>query len=163
MLKCSETYSFSTFPMPKKLSCGVLVFNEHGQVLLAHVTGCVQWDIPKGTAEPGETPLAAALRETFEETGIVFEPQVLEDLGVFTYRWDKILHLFRTFVDTRTVDILQCACVSMFVHEQTKLSIPEMDGYRWARVEEIDELCAPVMAAALGRAFASLRAPRPER
>jgi 8-oxo-dGTP pyrophosphatase MutT (NUDIX family) len=28
------------------------------------------WDFPKGTVEPGETPLAAALRETAEEAGL---------------------------------------------------------------------------------------------
>ncbi len=28
------------------------------------------WDFPKGQIEPGETPFAAALRETAEETGL---------------------------------------------------------------------------------------------
>ena len=30
-----------------------------------------RWDLPKGHAEPGETLLATALRETEEETGIL--------------------------------------------------------------------------------------------
>lgn len=37
------------------------------------------WDFPKGTIEPGETPLAAAIRETEEEAG-------LTDLG---FRWGE--------------------------------------------------------------------------
>ncbi len=28
------------------------------------------WDFPKGTLEPGETPLAAAIREVKEETAL---------------------------------------------------------------------------------------------
>ena len=49
------------------LSCGVLLFNEHDQLLLAHATGNRHWDVPKGLADPGEAPLAAALRETWRK------------------------------------------------------------------------------------------------
>ncbi|HLL12003.1 MAG TPA: NUDIX domain-containing protein, partial [Rubrivivax sp.] len=45
------------------LSCGILVFNPKIELLLGHATGSARWDIPKGIAEEGESPLAAALRE----------------------------------------------------------------------------------------------------
>ena len=32
------------------LSCGVLLFNEHDEILLAHATGNRHWDVPKGLA-----------------------------------------------------------------------------------------------------------------
>lgn len=52
---------------------------------MAHVTGHEGWDLPKGCAEPGESPVAAALRETFEETGLVFLAEDLVDLGEMPY------------------------------------------------------------------------------
>ena len=33
---------------PLSTSCGTLVINQHGQILLCHVTGTRNWDIPKG-------------------------------------------------------------------------------------------------------------------
>jgi ADP-ribose pyrophosphatase YjhB (NUDIX family) len=49
-------------------SCGTLIFNKKGQMLLCHVTGTNHWDIPKGMQEPGESTLHAAKRELMEET-----------------------------------------------------------------------------------------------
>ncbi|SPF55613.1 Hydrolase, NUDIX family [Candidatus Sulfopaludibacter sp. SbA4] len=64
--------------MPK-LSAGLLPFRRaHGtiEVLLVHPGGPFwknkdlgAWSLPKGEYEPGEDPLAAALREFEEETG----------------------------------------------------------------------------------------------
>jgi 8-oxo-dGTP pyrophosphatase MutT (NUDIX family) len=56
-----------------KLAYGGVVFNEKGEVLLreaANHWGGDWWTFPKGRPEPGETPEAAAIRETREETGI---------------------------------------------------------------------------------------------
>ncbi len=52
-------------------SAGVVVVRETGSgwrflVLRAYS----QWDFPKGLVEPGEEPLATAIRETREESGI---------------------------------------------------------------------------------------------
>jgi len=78
----------------KTLSCGILVINPAAELLLCHVTGAWHWDIPKGTAEPGELPRDAALRETREECGHDFEARPLLDLGRMAYRPRKDLHLF---------------------------------------------------------------------
>ena len=60
------------FPMPERvLSAGVVVVRqEQGEwrVLLLRVYN--YWDCPKGLVTPGEAPLAAAIREVREETGI---------------------------------------------------------------------------------------------
>jgi 8-oxo-dGTP pyrophosphatase MutT (NUDIX family) len=51
-------------------TAGVLVFDERGRVLLVrHVEGD-DWTSPGGMIEPYETPSDAAVRETWEETGL---------------------------------------------------------------------------------------------
>ena len=52
------------------ISCGTLVINARGEILLCHVTGTNHWDIPKGLLDPGESTLVAAQRELVEETGL---------------------------------------------------------------------------------------------
>ncbi len=78
------------------LSCGILVLDDRDELLLCHATGTSRWDIPKGRREPGESEIEAAIRETAEESGLRFTPQVLLDLGRFRYRPGKDLHLFAT-------------------------------------------------------------------
>lgn len=57
--------------VPDQSAGGVILFRPHEQgwqfLLLRHAD---RWDLPKGLVEPGETPLAAAHRELWEETGI---------------------------------------------------------------------------------------------
>ncbi len=56
-----------------KSAVSALVENEQGELLFEQVyrypTGRLEWEIPAGGIDPGETPLAAASREVFEETG----------------------------------------------------------------------------------------------
>ena len=63
------------------ISAGIMLWRRRGgaiELLLAHFGGPYwvgkdngAWAIPKGLAEPGETPAAAALREFAEELGTV--------------------------------------------------------------------------------------------
>ena len=82
--------------MPRRTSCGVIV-TDGAVLLLGHTTGSTRWDIPKGLAEPGEDFRAAALRELWEETGLVAAPAALRDLGVHSYLAGKDLALFAWF------------------------------------------------------------------
>jgi len=52
------------------VSCGTLVVDGAGRLLICHVTGTAKWDIPKGLLDPGEDTLAAAMRELYEEAGL---------------------------------------------------------------------------------------------
>lgn len=134
---------------PVDVSCGTLVTASGGRLLLGHVTHTAKWDIPKGMRDPGETTLAAAMRELYEETGLVFPPERFQDLGHFAYRPDKALHLYRLDTGDEFASLAGLTCHSYFPHHATGQPTPEMDGYRWATRAEISTLCWPRMGARL--------------
>ena len=127
-------------------SCGVLLFSPQRELLLCHATAAAHWDIPKGLAEPGEAPLAAALRETFEETGLRLQPERLLDLGVTAYRPGKALHLFVARIER--IDLSGCVCRSQFRDRRGRL-LPEVDAFEWTPFERVPQRCAKSMAKVL--------------
>ncbi len=132
----------------KSLSCGILVLNPQAELLLCHVTGAWHWDIPKGSAEPGEAPLAAALRETREESGLDFSGLALTDLGRMAYRPRKDLHLFALL--TGRFDTSACHCASHYLDNWGN-SRPEMDGWEWTPFARVHRRCARHMITVLNQ------------
>jgi len=130
----------------KTLSCGILVLNPHSELLLCHATGTTVWDIPKGGADAGETPMQTAIRETTEETGLHFDAAELLDLGHFSYRPVKDLHLYAAL--RRRDEALNCHCISHFTDLWGR-SRPEMDAYEWTAFARVQRRCARRMAALL--------------
>jgi 8-oxo-dGTP pyrophosphatase MutT (NUDIX family) len=133
-------------PMASTVSCGILVFNGRGELLLGHATGASHWDIPKGVAEPGEAPREAAVREASEEMGLRLSPEELADLGRRPYRPGKDLHLFAIRVEG--IEAKDCACTSLFV-DRFGRERPEMDRFAWVPWTELPGRCAPAMARVL--------------
>lgn len=113
-----------------RLSCGIVIQNSKGEVFLAHVTGQPQWDLPKGKMEEGETPLQAAVRETFEETGIVVNPKDLSEIGEFPYVKGKRLHLFQYLVCSGAINIHKCRCNSTYTSKHG-VELLEMDDFNF--------------------------------
>ena len=122
----------------RTVSCGVVLLDPDGRVLLAHATETTHWDIPKGQGEEGEAPHVTALREMEEETGLTVEPERLTDLGRFVYRRDKDLHLFAARARADELDLTRCTCTSMFPRRSDGTMIPEMDAFRWAAPDEVE-------------------------
>jgi 8-oxo-dGTP pyrophosphatase MutT (NUDIX family) len=131
----------------KRLSCGIVIFSDRPELLLCHVTGHDHWDLPKGGARSGETPLRAALRETWEETGLRLQAQGLQDLGRFDYGPKKDLHLFATRLPRFDVALLRCE--SHFTTACGTRRLPEMDGYGWFGFDKLSTLCPPKLGALL--------------
>ena len=109
----------------KTTSCGVIV-TDGERLLLGHATRSPRWDIPKGTAEPGEIFAAAAARELHEETGLAVSETALRPLGVFPYRRDKDLALF-CWTPPRLPDPRTLVCASCFSLNGKML--PEFDRF----------------------------------
>jgi len=65
-----------------------LVLDDDGRVLLGRRADTGNWALPGGIIEPGEEPADAAVREIFEETGVIVVPESLAAVtvsGVITY------------------------------------------------------------------------------
>ena len=134
---------------PVQVSCGTLVVDGAGRLLLCHVTGTRNWDIPKGLQDPGEDTLRAAMRELREEAGLVYPAARFAELGRYAYRRDKSLHLYRLDVGDELPTLDTLACTSFFPHRLTGKPTPEADGYRWAAREDVARLCWPRMGTLL--------------
>jgi len=118
------------------LSAGAVIvrrFDDQYRYLLLRVRD--YWDFPKGMVEPGEDPLAAAIRETEEET-------TLTDLD---FRWghaftetepygkNKIARYYVAESKTGEVDLPVSA----------ELGHPEHDEFRWLSYDEARPLLVP--------------------
>ncbi len=134
----------------KRISCGIVVVNPARELLLCHATGTSHWDIPKGGMDPGETPLETALRETREESGLLFDRGDVVELGGFRYRRSKSLHLFATL--TERFDAGRCRCTSHYVDGWGRRR-PEMDGFAWTSFDTLRDRCARHMGEVLSEAI----------
>lgn len=65
-----------------KVGADAAIFNERGEILLMERSDGSGWCLPCGWVEPNEKPSQAAVRETFEETGL--HVKVIRLVGVFT-------------------------------------------------------------------------------
>jgi predicted NUDIX family NTP pyrophosphohydrolase len=113
------------------------------KILLVHPTGA-SWQkptcgIPKGSIEAGETELAAALRETFEETGIRLRVDQLE----------PTIHSVTVFSGTKPVGSIHYAICRIedpaeigLASDRVPKSQLQLDEIDWAGFVEIDEAYA---------------------
>ena len=62
-------------------SVTALLYDDDGGLLLVRQRDGEVWSTPGGSMEPDETPADAAVREAWEETGLLVEPQRV--LGVY--------------------------------------------------------------------------------
>ena len=131
------------------VSCGVVLANGRGEIFVCHTTGVGRWDLPKGLADDGEAPRDAAVREAWEEAGLLLPADRLVDLGEFAYLPAKRLHLFALRVASGGVAIDHCACRSFFPHHRTGLATPEADAWAWKPRADLAAWCGKNMTRVL--------------
>lgn len=139
-----------------KLSCGIIILNEFDEILVGHVSGSKFYDIPKGGIMDNETTIECALRECQEETGLELPQSVLKDIGLFKYNKEKNLHLFLYEVTKSEIPLNWLECTTFFTDKKTQLQRPEMDGYKWVPIKQIDTHFAKSMIVSLTEVFDKL-------
>lgn len=113
------------------------------------------WDLPKGRLEAGETPFAAAIRETREETGIadLDFPWGEDYLETEPYAGGKIVRFYVAEVQARTVSLPINPALGRAEHHE----------YRWVTFEQGVELLVPRLRRILTWADGVISAtPRPD-
>ncbi len=82
-------------------TAAAVVLDGEGQVLLGRRADTGGWALPGGIIDPAEEPADAAVRECFEETGVVAIPEALTSVTVsqpITYaNGDQVQYLELTF------------------------------------------------------------------
>lgn len=123
----------------KTLSCGVIIHNEKGEILLGRCNAkeIEEWDIPKGQIDEGETEIQCALRELEEETSIKLSENDLIRIGYFNYSDTKRLCLFKAKINPPKIKNLKCT--SLFNHPTLGM-IPEMDKHAYVSFVEMRKI-----------------------
>jgi 8-oxo-dGTP pyrophosphatase MutT (NUDIX family) len=91
------------------VGAGILLRNTHGQILLVCDAKSGRWGFPKGHPEPRDkkTPLNTAVRECYEETGLVAGEDYLIDtvnpkrIGKRLYFHGRIV---KEIIERKTID-----------------------------------------------------------
>jgi len=133
--------------MPR-ISAGILLFRGRGEnveVLLVHPGGPFwakkdegAWSIPKGEAEPGEDPLAAARREFAEETGRPVEGGFIE-LGSFRQPSGKTVAAWALEGDFDPASLVSMTFSLPWPPRSGKIAeFPEVDTAGWFDLKAAD-------------------------
>ena len=127
---------------PPTLSAGVIIvrrFDDHYRYLLLRAGQ--YWDFSKGMVEPGEDPLAAAIREVEEETtltGLEFH-WGHDFIQTEPYGKNKIARYY----------LAESSEGEVFLPVTEELGKPEHDEFRWLEFDSARGLLVPRVLAVL--------------
>jgi predicted NUDIX family NTP pyrophosphohydrolase len=149
-----------------KVSAGLLLFRRGGaglEVFLAHPGGpfwshkdAGAWTIPKGVIEPGEEPLAAALREFEEETGVRPQGPFLP-LGSIRQKAGKEIHAWAWEGDADPDRVTSNMVRTEWPRGSGRwLTFPEVDRCGWFDPETARDKINPAQADLIARLEAAL-------
>jgi bis(5'-nucleosidyl)-tetraphosphatase len=124
------------------LSAGIILINHADnecRYLVLRAYG--YWDFPKGEVEDGEQPLAAAIRETAEETGI----EQLE------FRWQDIYYETPPYARGKVARYYLAETLEsrVILGINPELGRPEHHEFRWVSFSEAHSLLNDRVRAAL--------------
>lgn len=77
--------------LPTKMMSASLAICHNDTVLMVKASYKDHWTFPGGIIDEGEAPFGAAIRETFEETGVTILPEACAPLGII-YKTPKDGH-----------------------------------------------------------------------
>lgn len=128
---------------PHRNAARVIVFNEHGQILLVHGHDREHphhhwWFTIGGGLEPGEDPRDGAVRELYEETGIRVSPEDL--VGPVMYRRAQFEFLAEIARQDEHYFIVHTQETALSDSGWTDLEKDVLDEQKWWDLEDLLEL-----------------------
>lgn len=141
--------------MPRD-SAGILLFRRSAlawEVMLVHPGGPLwsrkdvgAWSVPKGEMEEGEEPLAAAVREFAEETGVAVRGDFLP-LRPVRYKNGKVVHAWAVQMDLDPAQVRSNEFeLEWPPHSGRHISVPEIDRAQWYGLGEARDKIIPAQA-----------------
>jgi len=119
-----------------KTSCGFVIKNIDGKILIAHPTndfaGEGIWVLPKGEMEDGEDEFGCAYREVFEETNLDLKNIKGKITPIESFSDTKIMFLFEAEED---LSVYKIKCNSLVELYSGFEPFYEMDGFKWVSVK----------------------------
>jgi 8-oxo-dGTP pyrophosphatase MutT (NUDIX family) len=138
--------------VPARLSAGAVVVRRmDGEYRFLLLRAWNHWDFPKGMVEPGEEPLAAALREVREETA-------LTDLG---FPWGRAFYETGPYNRGKVARyyLAESTAGPVALPVSEELGRPEHHEYRWFTATEARRQASPRLKPVLQWAEARLVSP----
>jgi 8-oxo-dGTP pyrophosphatase MutT (NUDIX family) len=122
--------------MSFRLSAGVVVVRQaRDGWLFLMLRAYRNWDFPKGLVEPGEEPLAAAIREVEEETLI----------AQLDFHWGHAFLETAPYGHKKVARyyVAQTTIQAVTLPVRPELGRPEHNEWRWVTFEQGLNLCSP--------------------
>lgn len=125
--------------MDSKNRVAVVVISEaDGRILIGHAPNVADkpnsWDFPKGHIQEGEEPITAAVRELYEETGLIIAPSDLTELNTVRYNGGT-LTFYKVSLPSVVTDL---KCNSYF--EMWGKRMPELSRFDWVPTDHLPSL-----------------------
>jgi 8-oxo-dGTP pyrophosphatase MutT (NUDIX family) len=118
-----------------------VVLDAGGRVLLGRRADTGNWGLPGGIIDPGEEPADAAVREIYEETGVIAVPEALVAVsvsGVVTYPNGDVVQylevLFRCRATGGNAQVNDSESVEVSWHALDNL--PDLDARTLKRITQ---------------------------
>ncbi len=135
--------------LPYRPCVGVMLLNREGQVFVGQRldTTLEAWQMPQGGIDPGEEPLATAIRELGEETGIVAEQVELIAEAPDEFRYDLPPELIGKVWKGQYRGQIQRWFLFRFLGSDSDVRIdtvhPEFRAWRWADPADLPTIIVP--------------------